>query len=370
MPDLATADGWLPLAFAAIMGLAVLAYVILDGYDLGVGMLLLNAPGEERDAMVASIMPFWDANETWLVLGVGILLVAFPAAHGIVLTSLYLPVLLMLVGLILRGVAFDFRLKTAAAQRPRWNRLFATGSTMASLTQGYMLGSYITGFAQTPRAIGFSMLIALGLAAGYLLLGATWLILKSEGALQRRAIAWARVALAGTALGILAVSVATPLVSERVFHKWFALPQLVLLLPIPAATLGLLFIGARSLQRLPIRLAQDNEYGSWVPFGCAVALFLFAFYGLAYSLFPYLIIDRMTLWQAASATGSSQGCATAMRLTPSPSTYLPGGTPRASARSANSRKPCGAAKEIRSMPIGVCMGRVFAPGDRAKKKVR
>jgi cytochrome d ubiquinol oxidase subunit II len=304
MPDLATPAGWLPLAFLIMMGLAMLAYVILDGYDLGVGMLLPFASDADKDVMVASIGPFWDANETWLVLGIGVLLVAFPVAHGVILTSLYLPVAIMLVGLILRGVSFDFRVKARAAHKHRWNNLFAIGSAIASLAQGWMLGKYIMGFESTVASLAFAALIALCLAAGYALLGAGWLIMKTEGDLQRRAVDWARRALWWTAAGVAAVSVVTPLVSERIFTRWFALPEFVLLLPIPVATLTLLWVAQRSLARLPVRLAQGNEYGAWVPFGCTVGLYLLAFYGLAYSLFPYLVVDRIDIWQAASAPES------------------------------------------------------------------
>jgi cytochrome d ubiquinol oxidase subunit II len=304
MPDLTTQAGWLPLAFLAVMGLSILAYVILDGYDLGVGMLLPFATDNEKDVMVASIGPFWDANETWLVLGIGVLLVAFPAAHGVILTSLYLPVALMLVGLILRGVSFDFRVKARAAHKTRWNRLFAAGSALAALSQGYMLGLYILGFERSLAAFAFGLLIAACLAAGYVLLGATWLVVKTEGGLQRRAVDWAKRALWLTAAGIGAVSLATPLMSERIFDKWFALPEFVLLLPVPIATLTLLWVIARSLQRLPVRLDQGNEYGVRVPFGCAIGLYVLAFYGLAYSLFPYLVVDRLDIWQAASAPES------------------------------------------------------------------
>jgi cytochrome d ubiquinol oxidase subunit II len=286
------------------MALAMLAYVILDGYDLGVGMLLAKAPENDKDTMVASIGPFWDANETWLVLGIGVLLVAFPMAHGVILTSLYLPVAVMLAGLILRGVAFDFRVKARAAHKPLWNTLFAAGSALAAFAQGYMLALYIVGFERNVVTVLFGLLIGACLATGYALLGATWLIMKTEGELQLRAVRWATLALGGTTLGVGAVSIATPLVSERIFSKWFALPEFVLLLPIPIATLVVLFVTYRSLGRLPVRLAQQNEYGAWVPFGCTVALFVLAFYGLAYSLFPYLVVDRLDIWQAASAPES------------------------------------------------------------------
>lgn len=304
MPDLTTPAGWLPLAFLAVMGLAMLAYVILDGYDLGVGLLLPLADDADKDTMVASIGPFWDANETWLVLGIGVLLVAFPLAHGVILGALYLPVALMLVGLILRGVSFDFRVKARAAHKGRWNRLFAAGSALAALSQGYMLGRYVTGFEHSLAAQAFAALIALCLAAGYVLLGATWLLIKTEGALQRRSVAWARRALWGAAAGIGAVSIATPLVSARVFARWFTLPELALLLPVPLATLALLFAIGRALARLPARLERGDEAGIARPFACSIGLYLLAFCGLAYSSFPYLVVDRIDVWQAASAPES------------------------------------------------------------------
>ena len=201
LPDLTVPAGWLPLAFMLVMGLAILAYVILDGFDLGVGLLLEFGVEDDKDTMIASIGPFWDANETWLVLGVGILLVAFPAAHGIILGELYLPVALMLVGLTLRGVAFDFRVKAKAEHKQAWNRAFFAGSLLASLAQGYMLGRAVTGFDHNVWSLLFAGLIALGLASGYTLLGATWLIIKTEGSLQQKAIDWARRAILLLAIG-------------------------------------------------------------------------------------------------------------------------------------------------------------------------
>ena len=301
IPDLTEAAGWMPIVFLGVMGLAMLAYVILDGYDLGVGVLMRGAGDEDKDSMIASIGPFWDANETWLVLGVGILLTVFPLAHGVILGALYLPVALMLIGLILRGVAFDFRVKARAAHKPLWNRAFFAGSLLAGWSQGYMLGSLITGFATGGWTLVFNAVIGLALVAAYSLIGAGWLIIKTEGALQLQALRWARVSLWFTMAGIAAISVATPLVSERIFDKWFSLPNLVLLLPIPLATAALFWVIHRSLQRLPVRLAQGNEYGAWVPFGATVGVFLLAFYGLAYSLFPWLVMDQLTIWQAASA---------------------------------------------------------------------
>lgn len=300
-PDLTLAAGWMPIVFLVVMGLAMLAYVILDGYDLGVGVLMQRASDDDEDTMIASIGPFWDANETWLVLGVGILLTVFPLAHGVILGALYLPVALMLIGLTLRGVAFDFRVKARAARKPLWNRAFYAGSLLASWSQGYMLGSLITGFATTAWILVFNAVIGLALVAAYCLLGAGWLIIKSEGALQLQAVRWAKSSLWFTIAGIAAISIATPLVSPSIFAKWFSFPNIVLLLPIPAATAVLFAVIFRSLQRLPVRLAQGNEYGAWVPFGATVGVFLLAFYGLAYSLFPWLVIEQITIWQAASA---------------------------------------------------------------------
>ena len=302
IPDLTQPSGWLPLAFALVMALAMLAYVIMDGYDLGVGVLLRRADDEaQKDAMIASIGPFWDANETWLVLGVGVLLVAFPMAHGVILGSLYLPVALMLVALMLRGVAFDFRVKARAQHKPLWDRAFYTGSLLAGWSQGYMLGSLITGFKEDLWSHLFSALIGLCLVAAYCLMGAGWLIMKSEGVLQLKAVRWAKSSLWFTAAGVAAISLMTPLVSARIFDKWFEFPNVVMLLPIPAMTLTLFWVMARSLKRLPTRLEQGNQYGAAVPFACTVGVFLLAFYGLAYSLFPWLVVDRLTLWQAASA---------------------------------------------------------------------
>lgn len=300
--DLMSPAGWLPLVFALVMALSMLAYVILDGYDLGVGAFLNSADTiEHKDAMIASIGPFWDANETWLVLGVGVLLVGFPMAHGVILGALYLPVALMLVALSLHGVAFDFRVKAKAHHRPLWDKTFYVGSILASWSQGFMLGQLITGFKQDTPGYVFSALIGFCLVFAYRLLGAGWLIMKIEGALQLRAVAWAKGSLWLTSAGVLAISVGTPWVSPRIFDKWFSFPNLLMLLPIPAMTMALFVVIRRSLSRLPTRFAQGNQYGAGVPFASTVGIFLLSFYGLAYSLFPWLVIDKLNIWQAASA---------------------------------------------------------------------
>ncbi len=290
----------LPLIFMVLMGLAILAYVILDGFDLGVGILLPLARREDQDLMVASIGPFWDANETWLVLGVGILLVAFPLAHGVILSSLYLEVALMLIALILRGVAFEFRVKASGWHQEMWNRLFFVGSLGAAVAQGMMLGGMVTGFRTGGGIVLFELLVGLGLAGGYALLGATWLIIKTESELQRSAVRWALLSVVFTAAGVAAISLATPFASERILDKWFTWPRILWLSPLPlltAAALGGILV---SLLRLKRGVAQRE----WVPFVLSVWVFVFAFAGLAYSLFPYLVIDRMTIWDAAAAPAS------------------------------------------------------------------
>ena len=294
-----SAAEWLPVVFLGLMGAAMLAYVVLDGYDLGVGMLLPRVARAEKDTMIASIGPFWDANETWLVLGVGILLIAFPVAHGMVLGALYLPVATMLVGLVLRGVAFDFRVKAQDRWKPLWDRAVFAGSLIAAVSQGWMLGRYVTGLQDGWTQTVFAAAIAVLLPAAYLLLGASWLVMKTEGALQDRAITWARGVWPFVVAGMVLISIATPLVSETVRERWFAMPQMLWLAPIPLITAAAL-LGARAM--LVPRIARSTR--CWVPFALVVGVFVLGAMGLAYSLFPYVVLDRLTIWQAASATES------------------------------------------------------------------
>ncbi len=297
MPETLFADPahWLPLVFASLMGLAILIYVCLDGFDLGVGVLTPFATAEERDMMIASIGPFWDANETWLVLAVGLLLVAFPVAHGVVLTALYLPVALMLSGLILRGVAFEFRAKAPAARRPLWDKAFFVGSFATTLAQGYMLGLYIMGLETTVLTFAFACLTALCLTAGYAYIGAAWVLMKTDGVLRMKAIGWARRALAGLVLGFAAISIASPLASGRIFDKWFGWPEMLALAPLPVLAAVLVLMAWRQLT------VGLSDFG---PFFCGVGLFILAFLGLAYSFFPYVVPDRITIFEAASAPES------------------------------------------------------------------
>lgn len=292
-------DQALPVIFMALMGVAMLVYVALDGYDLGVGILLPRADDAQKDRMIASIGPFWDANETWLVLGAGILLIAFPKAHGVVLGALYLPVALMLIGLTLRGVAFDFRVKARDDHKPLWNRAFFAGSLLASTSQGWMLGHYITGLQGGWQYQVFAATIAFALPAAYVLLGAAWLIMKTDGELQARAIRWARIAWWPVVVGIALISVATPWVSATVRERWFSMPEFIALLPIPliCGTALLLLRWSLSWQRTLARQC-------WVPFVLMIGVLVLGFFGLAYSLYPYVVMDRMTLWEAASAPAS------------------------------------------------------------------
>ena len=295
-------EQFLPIAFMLIMGLALLIYVILDGYDLGVGMLLPFADDGQKDLMIASIGPFWDANETWIVLGVGVLLIAFPAAHGVILTSMYIPITILLLGLILRGVAFDFRVKAGDARKERWNMIFFAGSVIASGSQGWMLGSYITGLQDSLTSSLFSALIGITLPALYILLGAAWLMMKTQGALFDKAVRWARLALIPMGLGLLLVSIATPIVSASIAAKWFAMPNAIGLLPIPLSCM-LVYGGLLWVLRRPDVLVRGY---AWTVFAGLVIICLMASLGLAYSLFPYIVIDRLTIWDAAAATESLQ----------------------------------------------------------------
>jgi len=290
----------LPFVFMVLMGLAILAYVVLDGFDLGVGILLPLAARPDQDMMVASIGPFWDANETWLVLGVGILLVAFPIAHGIILSSLYLPVALMLIALILRGVAFEFRMKATGWHQVLWNRLFFVGSLGAAIAQGIMLAGVVTGFASGPAYALFGLLVGLGLAGAYALLGATWLVIKTEGDLHGRALRWSKAAVVFAAAGVALISLTTPLVNAGVMAKWFTWPRIAWLAPLPIATAAAL----AGIWIAAARLQAGRSRREWVPFVLSVWVFVFAFAGLAYSLYPYLVLDRVTIWQAAAAEGS------------------------------------------------------------------
>jgi cytochrome bd ubiquinol oxidase subunit II len=289
----------LVLIFAALMGIAIMAYVILDGYDLGVGVLLSQAKGKDRDQMIHTIAPFWDANETWLVLGAGVLLVAFPIAHGIILNATYLAVLVMLIGLILRGVSFELRVKAPAHRLELWNHMFAIGSATASLAQGFMLGHFVVAFRDDWASLLFATLVAPCVLSAYTLMGASWLILKTEGEFQHRAARWGYQALWLTALGILLVSLATPAVSPRIFARWFSLDRILIMSPIPLIVMGSVIWLSRWFKQFN---ADEHDHRSWIPFTLTIGLFLLSGLGLAYSTFPYVVIDQLTIWDAAASS--------------------------------------------------------------------
>ena len=291
----------LALIWAFIIGFGVIMYVLMDGFDLGVGILFPFAPDEDaRDVMMNSVAPVWDGNETWLVLGGAGLLAAFPMVYSILLPALYIGVFLMLAGLIFRGVAFEFRFK-ANTSRYLWNWAFAGGSTVAAFAQGVVVGAYIEGF-ETANGVyvggaldwltPFSVLTGLGLLAGYSLLGATWLVLKTEGYIQQ----WARRLVTPLLIAVLAVfaiiSIWTPFVDEFVRDRWFN--NLTLIWVFPALGLACTYLIFRATRR-----HQDG-----MPFVATMGLFIFTYLGLIVSKWPYVVPPDYTLWDASSAYGS------------------------------------------------------------------
>ncbi|MCH6257118.1 cytochrome d ubiquinol oxidase subunit II [Puniceicoccaceae bacterium K14] len=295
--ELSNNSNWLPYTFAFLIGLSMLLYAILDGYDLGVGMLSQFVEDNERERMIASIGPFWDANETWLVLGVGLLLVAFPAAHGIVLTSLYLPVAFMIIALIFRGVSFDFRKKAPPKDRATWNRAFSWSSLLISLTQGYMLGRFITGFQQGVYSELFAIFFGFLVVAGYLLMGSCWLILKTENELQKKAVSWAKKALWSMVIGAILSSLTAVFVDTRIYDRMFSFPELTLLIAMPLASMALTLIMHFILGVLPL----EGDRLSWMPFAISVFIFILGFTGLVYSFYPYIVPGHLKITDGASA---------------------------------------------------------------------
>ena len=290
-------DAELPLVFLGLMGFSVLVYAILDGYDLGVGILLPMDDKAQRDRMVASIGPFWDANETWLVLAVGILLIAFPQAHSLILRELYLPSALMLIGLIVRGVAFDFRVKAVTRFQRSWEWAFKLGSLFVALSQGYMLGRYVLGFDPHLTAYGFAILSAFGVAAAYTYIGGAWLVMKTTGTLQLRANNWTRRAGWVAAVGISLVSVVNVSLSSAVAERWFSLPNAILLLPLPIISAAIVVSVDYYLRHQP----HQNDFGHRLPFFGIALLFCLSFIGLGYSYFPYVVPHILLAQDSASA---------------------------------------------------------------------
>jgi len=288
----------LTYVWAAIIAFGVIMYVLMDGFDLGQGILFMFAPSEhDRDIMMNSVAPVWDGNETWLVLGGAGLLAAFPLVYSIFLPALYIGVFLLLAGLIFRGVDFEFRFK-AHTSRYLWNWAFAIGSTVAAFAQGAVVGAYIQGFeTENMRYVGgaldwlspFTVLTGLGLVAGYALLGATWLVMKSEGSTQQWAYRLVKPLLAAVLLIFAIISIWTPFVDPFVSERWFSHITPIWLLPILA--LACAFWLYRSI--------QAKREGT--PFIATMGMFIFTYLGLLASKWPYVVPPNYTLSQAASA---------------------------------------------------------------------
>ena len=289
--------------WAAILALAVFMYVLLDGFDLGVGILARHAPDEAaRDMMMNSVAPIWDGNETWLVMGGIALLSAFPLAFAVLMPALYFPVLLMLLGLLFRGVAFEFRVMPGTRKRV-WGLAFHWGSVLATFAQGVVLGNFVQGIPVDGRHFAggsfdwvrpFALLVGLGLIFGYGLLGACWLVLKTEGPLQDWARRQARWLLFGVLAFIAMVSIWTPLMQPRVFERWFSWPNIAYFSPVPVITAATAWWLWRSLER-----RRDLA-----PFLAAMGLFVLCYLGLAISIWPMVIPYQVSLWDAAAAPES------------------------------------------------------------------
>ena len=293
----------LPLIWYGLIATAIFLYVLLDGFDLGVGILFPFAPSDQcRDRMMNSVAPFWDGNETWLVLGGGGLFAAFPLAYAVIMPALYIPVIMMLLGLIFRGVAFEFRFK-AEKNRRIWDYAFHFGSLAATLMQGMVLGAFVQGITVDGRSFSggpfdwlnaYSVMVGIALVFGYALLGATWLVMKTEDVTQDWARKSAGYVLWYVGLFIAIVSISMPVINEEITHLWFSLPNFFLLLPIPTLTLILFIFIWRDLHK-------GNEIR---PFLCSIGVFLTAYWGLGISLWPWMVPFEITFRQAAAAPES------------------------------------------------------------------
>ena len=293
----------LAFIWAGLIAFAVLAYVLFDGFDLGIGILFpFLDPGDERDQAMNSVAPVWDGNETWLVLGGGGLMAAFPLAYAVVLPALYAPITAMLLGLIFRGVAFEFRFRSVR-RKLMWDWSFAIGSTVAALAQGVALGALVQGVPVAGRAYAggwwdwltwFSVLTGFALVVGYALLGATWLIWKTSGGLQQKAYRFARLTGLGTLLLIGLVSVIMPFLDPLFRQRWFSWPNMLYAAPVP------ILVGLAALMLLA-GLAKQRERA---PFLAAVLLFVLAYVGLGISFYPYILPPSLTIWDAAAPVAS------------------------------------------------------------------
>lgn len=289
----------LAFIWAGLIAFAVLAYVVLDGFDLGIGILFPFVKGEkQRDEMMNSVAPVWDGNETWLVLGGGGLMAVFPLAYSIILSALYVPITVMLLALVFRGVAFEFRWKTRRGQF-LWDWAFAGGSTMAAFAQGIALGALVQGIPVANRAYAggwwdwltpFSLLTGVALVIGYALLGATWLIWRAETDVQDKAFKMAAWLAPATFAMIGIVSLATPFLNNVYYERWLAWPQVALALPVPLAVLA-------AAWWITTDLRSRREFR---PFLLSLALFALCFVGLGISFYPHIVPKSVTIWEAAA----------------------------------------------------------------------
>ena len=291
---------WLAYAWAYLLATAVFIYVVLDGFDLGIGILYPFFPEKsDRDLMMNTVAPVWDGNETWLILGGGGLFAAFPLAYSIIMPALYVPIIAMLLALIFRGVAFEYRWRTKRWLK-YWDRAFIGGSVVAAFAQGVALGALLQGIEVEGRSYAgawwdwlspFSFLTGLAVVTGYGLLGATWLVMKTEGRVHdlARDHAW-RFGL-GTVAFIAIVSLFTPYLETEYYRSWFTFPGLLFALPVPLAVAGLTFLLFRSLR------FEAREYQ---PFLYAIGLFALCFVGLGISMFPYIVPTEVTILDAAT----------------------------------------------------------------------
>ena len=294
----------LPLIWYGLIGTAILLYVLLDGFDLGVGVLFPFAPTDQcRDRMMNSIAPFWDGNETWLVLGGGGLFAAFPLAYSILMPALYIPIIIMLLGLIFRGVAFEFRFKADSSRR-LWDYAFHFGSLVATVMQGMIIGAIVQGVKVDGRNFSgnafdwlnaYSVMTGVALVFGYALLGATWLIMKTDGETQDWARKCASYVLAYVALFMAIVSISMPVMNMDIRTLWFSTPNFWLLLPVPSLTLIFFILIWRGLHK-------GQEYK---PFFLSLGVFLMGYIGITVSMWPWLVPFEVSFRQAAAA-GPSQ----------------------------------------------------------------
>lgn len=290
--------------WTVILGAAVFFYVLLDGFDLGIGILYAFAPDRaSRNLIMNSIAPIWDGNETWLVLGSVGLLAAFPLAFAIIIPATYFPVLVMLLALIFRGVAFEFHFRDTE-HVTFWDHAFSIGSLIATFAQGVVLGAFIQGFAVEGRAFTgssfdcftpFSIFTGFALIFGYGLLGAGWLILKTENKLQKTSRRQGRICFIAVLIAVAIVSVWTPLMDADIKQRWLSWPNMAYLAPIPLVTLAIAIFEWRAL---------NNNRSEVAPFIGAIGLFLMSYLGIAISLFPMIVPHHFTLWQAAAAPDS------------------------------------------------------------------